>query len=496
MSNLRPLSRSHQSSTNHQEKPKGQVELLTYLLVYGALTIVVMASTHWLRSLPIALLSQLTIALVAIVVAHVVWSFSRGFWSVPGAYFVVFALFHFGSVLAVSLGVLGGDLEYYIAVWYYRPTTKYAIILALLGLVACVAGVFAGQLLPSPKQHRSQVADGLEEDTTAAVGLVGMIVAIAGWTWLLISKGSTLIFTSSYYDYLLIAEGNAFLGLSYTLLGCGLVFLVATRPSLTRVLGFALFGLFALIALPLGLRGEVLFPMVAALVVLSRERMILNQRTSIVLIIVGLALIGLLREVREVGLAYADQYSFKANPLAGVAELGSALRPVSEVVLWHDLGEDFLYGASYWAPFDRQLVYIVPGWRRLPAYLDERLLNVWIINRVGFIGFSPVAEAYKNFGMVGVVLVMFLTGVLLGSMENWPATTRSRIVLGGLLLSMLVEVRNDFGQVPAQLLVLVLLLLMVRLMYAIARLFDISELTPIGIREARRQSPGSTRIRK
>ena len=62
----------------------------------------------------------------------------------------------------------------------------------------------------------------------------------------------------------------------------------------------------------------------------------------------------------------------------------------SEVVLFQ--GDPLLWGASYWGPIDRNLTYIVPGWTRLPAEDDPRLLNVVIQDRVGPVGFSPIAE--------------------------------------------------------------------------------------------------------
>ena len=36
---------------------------------------------------------------------------------------------------------------------------------------------------------------------------------------------------------------------------------------------------------------------------------------------------------------------------------------------------------------------------------DLRIANVLVADRVGAIGYSPVAEAYRNFGSLGVVIV-------------------------------------------------------------------------------------------
>jgi hypothetical protein len=120
------------------------------------------------------------------------------------------------------------------------------------------------------------------------------------------------------------------------------------------------------------------------------------------------------------------------------------------VIRWAERDEPFLYGLSYWAPFDRALVYVLPGWTRPPANEDDRLLNVVVQKRVGPIGFSVIAEAYRNFAVPGVVVVMFLTGFLLGRFDRWPATPIGKAFAGIILFPMLIQIRNAFTQVPMQ----------------------------------------------
>ncbi len=135
--------------------------------------------------------------------------------------------------------------------------------------------------------------------------------------------------------------------------------------------------------------------------------------------------------------------------------MGASIRPVSLCVQWRAEGDEFLYGGSYWAPFDRALGRVIPGWdtTRLLAEDDERLLNILMKKRISGIGFSPVAEAYRNFGPVGVPLVMFLVGFILGRIDRRPPT-RHGMALGGLMFfPLLYQVRNAFVPLPAQFIV-------------------------------------------
>jgi hypothetical protein len=145
--------------------------------------------------------------------------------------------------------------------------------------------------------------------------------------------------------------------------------------------------------------------------------------------------------------------------------MGSSIRPVVEVVSWVKSGEEHIYGQSYWAPIDRLMVYFVPNWTRPPVQDDDRLLNVLIQQRAGPIGFSPIAEAYWNFGKYGVAFIMFLTGVLLAWIDAWSPTQTNRLIAGFILFPLLIQVRNAFVFVPVNIIIGLLIFLAMRLFY-------------------------------
>ena len=136
-----------------------------------------------------------------------------------------------------------------------------------------------------------------------------------------------------------------------------------------------------------------------------------------------------------------------------VAEMGSSLRAVQEVVSWRVNGDELMLGASYWAPFERQLALVLPQMERIPSADDERLLNVTVIKRAGPIGFSPVAEAYINFGESGVFAVFLLLGSLLAYLDNQTSKTRYDILLGVSLVPVFIMIRNSFAHVPVQIII-------------------------------------------
>jgi hypothetical protein len=73
------------------------------------------------------------------------------------------------------------------------------------------------------------------------------------------------------------------------------------------------------------------------------------------------------------------------------------------------------------------------------------------MRRVGPVGFSVVAEAYRNFANWGAVLVLLLIGVLLGAMDRWPASVLPQAVTGVVLAALLNHIRNSWTPAPAQL---------------------------------------------
>ena len=382
-----------------------------------------------------------------------------GIYAPPAAYLAVFGLFHGGLLLTSAVqgwtDLPGADVR-----WLSGDRAPVAAALAALGMIAFTVGVALVQRLARRRPDR----DGGGGDCVV-LGVLGLSVHAAGLAILaaVVNAGGGLgLLRSGYGAYLAAAQGNALLPYGVLALGVGPVMSLAAGGQARR-LAWVLFGAYAAVAFPLGLRGEVLFPLVAMLVVeVRRGRRIRPLWTAAGTAFV-MTLVGVVRQTRAKGVGALLEVSTLASPLDGVAEMGYSLRPTVVVLGWHDRGEPFRHGETLLAvplrAFEGLLGRAVPA----GAY-DDRLFNVEIAHRVGPIGGSPVAEAYHNFGVLGVVVFLAMVGVLLASLTRRARSPWDDALLGGLLVVLLIQVRNDFTPVPLQVALVLLLMGTARLL--------------------------------
>jgi len=433
-------------------------EILPHLfLVCLALMLAVLVIVG-LTSVSLAATADITSLCAVGAIIMVVRVSPRRFWSASAMYLFVLCLFHFGLAAIYGLGLpIGSATLANMSVWFYTPYTKEALILTGMGVVSCGIGILTALLwgtkrarsVPSPVSLESASID----RAFLVTGFALVLVSVYGWFLIAVRAGGVGILFGSYETFLAVVGESIALTLTYYGINVGMVFLAAAQPATLRRVAFAIFCLWGLIALPLGLRGEVLFPGLTALVIMAKRRPPFSAKVALLLGLLLLSSIAALREVRQVGVRNVGSTTVSASPLDALTELGSSLRPVSEVVYWRATGDQFIDGASYWAPFDRALAKIIPGrgWKLPPAEADPRVLGSLATMRGdGAIGFSVVAEAYRNFGPGGVCVIMALIGLLLGRLDLWPPTVGRQAMLGVLLVPLLVEVRNDFTAVPFQ----------------------------------------------
>lgn len=420
-----------------------------------AALVVVLALRVPFASLSLVAASRVAVLVSAAAVGVVMVSAPRRFWSLSAIYLVTLAVFHLGLLLLIALSRPVPLLGQRDASWLYRGQEGRVPFLAMTGVLCCAIGILLAGLIASRQRRQLGEAAPIEGGPAARLagtGLAVLAVSLVGWIVTVVQAGGAGLLTSSYGAFLAATQDGVLPYVNFGI-GLGLALLAATPPSASRRLGFSLFLGFAFVALPLGLRGEVMFPALAALAIAARRRPLLAGRYAAVAAIALLALIGALREVREVGIGNISGTSVAASPVDGLAELGFSIRPLSEAVFWHDdLGEAHTGGATYLAPFDRAIRGKVLAQPILPGNADPRLFNVLISGRVGPIGGSPMAEAYHNGGLAGVGLVMLTIGFVLGRLDVWPATVTRLAVSAVLFVPLLIQVRNAFTPVPLQVL--------------------------------------------
>lgn len=395
-------------------------------------------------------LSNLTTVVAVFAAWSVVRAAPRSVWSPSSVYAITFILFHVGMTAAFGLGhEPTGDIGEAARLWLYRPSTKIALWLTCLGLSGYAIGVRLAHLR-GVVRHRAGPADADLDQLVAAAGVAMVVGSLLLWFAIALSRGGPGILVGSYSNFLDATEGSP-LPWVYQLTSYGLVFLAASRWSRGHGIAVGAFALWALMAFPLGLRGEVLFPTFTALAVTAARRVPMRTSRAVLLAVALLSGVAMIRNLRAVGIKGASAADLGLNPLDGLTEMGASLRPVSEVVFWHQMGDEFADGATYWAPIDRSIYYLIPGWTRPPIEEDTRVMNVVTMKRAGPIGFSPVAEAYRNFAAWGAFGVMMLFGLLLGRVDTWPDARIYQCVAGVLLTVLLSHVRNSFVHVPLHL---------------------------------------------
>ncbi|HWM02846.1 MAG TPA: O-antigen polysaccharide polymerase Wzy [Actinophytocola sp.] len=385
----------------------------------------------------------------------------EGLWRPSVAYLVLFGLFHGGLLLSVA--VRGADaFTAFDVSWLYGGYTTEATRLVILGMTAFTlcAELTAGRAGP-PTITTPTTGDAGPVDLPRRCGVIGLAVEFAGlavFTAAVARAGGFYQLTGSYPAFVQANQSDALLGYGTLLIGMGATLaIVADRP--TRIAAWLGFAAYAAVAFQVGTRGEVLFPLLALLVVEARRGRHIRPLWTILAVPCVLGLIGLVRTTRLPDGSSAASTLWSA-PFDAVAEMGYSLRPTTVVLDWHAFDEPFRHGVTL-IVVPVRFVEKLTGWHGGPPVRDDRLFNVEILDRVGPIGGSPVAEGYHNAGLLGVLLLLGTIGCAIGWLERRPATPLGHAAVGVLLLPLLGQIRNSFAPVPAQIAVGLLLLLMV-----------------------------------
>jgi hypothetical protein len=372
------------------------------------------------------------------------------------AYLVLFGLFHGGLLISIVLG--GSDdfvsAETFTATktflatdgsWMYRGHTTQAVHLTMLGMTAftIAAAVGAGKR-PVEPEVQPELA---ERSVLAVIGLLVQLTGLVIFVATVLRAGGLKVLMGGYLTFRDATEFDLALGYAHLFLAVGPV-LAVVAGGRARVAAWAMFVGYAAIALLIGNRGEVLFPLVVLMVVEARRGRIPRPLWTVIGTVGTLLVISLIRQTRLSGLSGAS--SLSSSPLDAIAEMGYSLRPATVVLGWHSSGEPFRAGETLVA-VPLRFIETLTGWHGGEPHYDDRLFNVEIMARVGPIGGSPIAESYHNFGTPGVILFMATIGLVLAWLDRAPRTPRCDARLGLVLLPLLLQVRNSFAPLPLQL---------------------------------------------
>jgi hypothetical protein len=366
-------------------------------------------------------------------------------------YMAVLGLFHLGLAGYLLVGAtppdFGALLNAQSLTGEYLPMA-----IALSGAGIGAAGI-GGMLVDGSRPRRDSRPFNIgvaERARVLAIGVIALWVGVGIWLLVgLLRLGAGFMF-EPYGTWLNSTSGSP-LPYAYFAIGVGLSFVVTAQERFVSVAS-APFVVFVVGGLSLGLRNEVLVPLLTALAARALQGWRPDMKRVAAVAFVGLMLMGAIRDGRQEGLTLTGLAPNPAYAAEALAEMGYTARTVGFVRQWQDGGDELLHGATYWAPVERVLATFSTRFRPPTVSNDFRASETLVLERVGPIGFSAIAEALRNFAAPVAILVLAAQGALLAWLERRSQSARGMLVLLVVLSALLLHARNSFTPVPFQLL--------------------------------------------
>lgn len=394
------------------------------------------------------LLAVLAVVVSAVCLVVVARSSVGGVWSIPFVCLLVLIVFHLGA-LPEFLYADTASLVY-IERFIHKPESATAAWISMLAILAFVLGVCVSSLRTDSARASGT---GPAEDplwparlrrSFSLVGSALAVLAVAAWLGFAATEG--LRPWTPYATYLEVKSAYP-LQLLYYAMGLGLTLALVdyrTWPARAAAVSFVVF---ALIAFPLGLRGEVLFPLAISTTLVAMQTKMPRARILVIAAVVLLVPITVVSQTRQTDVDLG-QVSF--SPLGGLSELGYSLQVVSATVEWHDtLDESYDWGSTYWAPIEDAANRYLLFREVTPESQNDAHMSTQVASRVGGVGGSIVAEAYHNFTVLGSTVWLLLWGALLGWLNRRARSGGPWVVAAGIAgYVFLLLVRNTFVAVP------------------------------------------------
>jgi oligosaccharide repeat unit polymerase len=381
-----------------------------------------------------------------------------GFLSAPILYFAGLGLFHLGLVVPWALGLYDTSEVW----WFRREELGPPLGLVTLAFLGLQLGAIVGmrrRIVGGGKQNATW-AKHLQDGPLFWGGLILLAVGLIAY-----SAGMQRVFGWGFfsltYSELLPILGEAdtrliYFGVLFVPIGIYLAMAGASPTRLKLVLLFVgIWGMWQLFA---GVRNRAFIVGLTALYLLAKKGVRLPRVSYPVMIALALLIFPAVKIMRsEVASRRLHLQALTLrdlNPLNGIAEMGGSIWPLVGTYRLADAGglrhgRTYLYTLSKVIPGLPSLVY---SGERLSSVTDELLPSGWFVTTTQPAAarlnlgpaFSPVAEAYLNFGFPGVGVIFLALGYFLVYLEqmrlkNPYVLAAQATILGPLLWS----VRSD-----------------------------------------------------
>jgi len=336
-----------------------------------------------------------------------------------------FVLFMGGGVLyilPVALTLLFDG----VLTWERKFNTTVLIDAIWLSVAALVAATFGFVIGMSDRRRPRPFPQVFSRWNPVAVSVVGwglIIYGILTVSIAIILVGGPAVLTDSQYGHrylLLRGLGPLLSGLTAVIIGGSILFLSGLRrgrPRTTIAVAVLVLGALAVWTMILESRSALVQMMLVFLIIRhtsGRRLRALGIVAIAVLLLTGGMLFGY---ARGAAAHLGDLPFWVFNPANH--EFGAAIGTVADIIHHVPAAIDYRYGLTYLsAPGVLVPLFLWPGRPLAPGewYVATLYPNVWMSG--GAYAFSPVAEAYLNFGIGGVLIVFCLLGIAIARLER------------------------------------------------------------------------------
>lgn len=381
-----------------------------------------------------------TVALVA----------KRRLWSAGFMYLLMLINFHLGIPIALTLGAtLPNESASYIATWWGSGHTPEALYLSALAVMTLATAFTWTQLRRTPPSDAD--APSIAPVPFARCGAAATIAGVCLYLGYVAVMAPQLLTGGSYGDYLDTVGGTEVIALASMMIGFGICIAAVSGKCRSRTISWIAFGIFTAVTMSFGSRTAAMFPAAAAVIAAAASSSRTPKaRTAVAVVLLGMLSITAVQQVRTTGLTAKGLNTVSLNPVASLAETGGTIRVVVEVVSWQrTYHEPEFAGRTYATPLLRQWEKI-SGKARPDGANDARFASLLLHQRLPDyqLGFSPVAEAFMNFGTTGVVVIFAGFGVLFGLFDSRRLRYRGAACLGVVMFALAYNVRQGSNSLP------------------------------------------------
>ena len=301
-----------------------RLDLLRHTMV-SLLVVCVITISFWFTDLTEYSLRSLSVGSLCVgllAFCYVSFSSSRGFWSIPSLFLLVVICFHLGALPFAAAGMRPQFASNAVGAWYGEAATRQAVLVVTAAIAMLAIGSGGSRTRLQKSQPRVRISSARDADRFGLAGLAVLTLAVAVWVAQTASTLGATFFLSSYQRYTRSTDGSTLLPFVFYGIGLGVVIVCASSSRAWFRPALIVFALFAAMALPLGLRGEVLFPATAGAAMFARRHKMPRAGFALIIVLGVLTGINALQQVRQTGLGDLNTRTLSATPLEGLAELG------------------------------------------------------------------------------------------------------------------------------------------------------------------------------